>query len=180
MIGPVAGKLHTGRSRNDQVATDTKLWLKDAAKELDSTLAAIIMVCNTKNTPTFLYINFLSEWLSELKRKSKFSCQVIRTFRKLSLLGGVIGFSGKKILFLYVYNFHEKHFNCSHAWALNQDRERLAQLVERTMAKCPLGSGALAGTPLGLDRTKVALALGFKEASENSMHAVADRDFVGI
>lgn len=44
MIGPVAGKLHTGRSRNDQVATDTKLWLKDAIKELDTMLAAIIMV----------------------------------------------------------------------------------------------------------------------------------------
>jgi argininosuccinate lyase len=44
MIGPVAGKLHTGRSRNDQVATDTKLWLRDSITELDSMLAAIIMV----------------------------------------------------------------------------------------------------------------------------------------
>jgi argininosuccinate lyase len=44
MIGPVAGKLHTGRSRNDQVATDTKLWLWDAITELDTMLAAIIMV----------------------------------------------------------------------------------------------------------------------------------------
>ncbi len=41
-IGPVAGKLHTGRSRNDQVATDVRLWLRDRAAELDVTLADLI------------------------------------------------------------------------------------------------------------------------------------------
>lgn len=47
------------------------------------------------------------------------------------------------------------------------------------MRACPLGSGALAGTPFNIDRVKVASSLGFEEPSENSMHAVADRDFVG-
>jgi argininosuccinate lyase len=48
------------------------------------------------------------------------------------------------------------------------------------MRACPLGSGALAGTPFNIDRVKLASNLGFEEPSENSMHAVADRDFVGM
>ena len=48
------------------------------------------------------------------------------------------------------------------------------------MRACPLGSGALAGTRFNIDRVKVALSLGFEGPSENSMHAVADRDFVGM
>lgn len=43
----------------------------------------------------------------------------------------------------------------------------------------PLGSGALAGNPLGIDRTKLALKLEFDSATPNSMHAVGDRDYVG-
>ncbi len=41
-IGPLAGKLHTGRSRNDQVATDVRLWLRDRVAELDAALASLI------------------------------------------------------------------------------------------------------------------------------------------
>src|SRR4051794_13327045 len=40
-IGAVAGKLHTARSRNDQVATDTRLYLRDGAREIDSLLSAL-------------------------------------------------------------------------------------------------------------------------------------------
>jgi argininosuccinate lyase len=47
------------------------------------------------------------------------------------------------------------------------------------MAEMPLGSGALAGTPLSIDRHALARSLGFSGISNNSMHAVADRDFIG-
>lgn len=44
LIGPLGGKLHTGRSRNDQVATDMRLWLLDQVKEIESSLKALIRV----------------------------------------------------------------------------------------------------------------------------------------
>lgn len=44
LIGPLGGKLHTGRSRNDQVATDVRLWLLDEVKEIEASLKALITV----------------------------------------------------------------------------------------------------------------------------------------
>jgi argininosuccinate lyase len=44
LIGPVAGKLHTGRSRNDQVATDMRLWLLDQIEDIRSAVKALIRV----------------------------------------------------------------------------------------------------------------------------------------
>lgn len=44
LIGPAAGKLHTGRSRNDQVATDMRLWLLDEVKKVEESLKALITV----------------------------------------------------------------------------------------------------------------------------------------
>ncbi len=44
LIGPLGGKLHTGRSRNDQVATDMRLWLLDAVHEVDKALSELISV----------------------------------------------------------------------------------------------------------------------------------------
>ena len=58
-----------------------------------------------------------------------------------------------------------------------RDMERLAQLAERVNV-CPLGSGALAGHPFGLDRAALGQALGFAEVSLNSLDATSDRDFV--
>lgn len=83
-----------------------------------------------------------------------------------------------RFTYIFFINFEENYF-FSHAWAVHEDRERLSQIAARTMRACPLGSGALAGTPLNIDRNKVASSLGFEVPSENSMHAVADRDFVG-
>jgi argininosuccinate lyase len=65
----------------------------------------------------------------------------------------------------------------SHFWPLQRDRERLAQARQR-VASLPLGSGALAGVPLEVDRPALADKLGFAEASPNSLDAVSDRDFV--
>ena len=44
LIGPLGGKLHTGRSRNDQVATDVRLWLLDEARITEDALKALILV----------------------------------------------------------------------------------------------------------------------------------------
>jgi argininosuccinate lyase len=69
------------------------------------------------------------------------------------------------------------HWWLSHFWPLQRDIERLAQLLERT-ATLPLGSGALAGTAFPVDRLALAASLGFIQASQNSLDAVSDRDFV--
>jgi argininosuccinate lyase len=62
-------------------------------------------------------------------------------------------------------------------WKFQRDRERLADVARRTSV-LPLGAGALAGHPLGIDRQALAAALGFAAVSPNSMDAVSDRDFV--
>lgn len=70
------------------------------------------------------------------------------------------------------------HWLLSHAWALERDAQRLANVLERVDVM-PLGSGALAGHPFGIDRVALASELGFKGGpSPNSLDAVSDRDFI--
>ncbi|EDX04304.1 GD22377 [Drosophila simulans] len=69
------------------------------------------------------------------------------------------------------------HWLLSHAFALREDGQRLVELRDRANV-LPLGSGALAGNPLGIDRLWLAERLGFSGVTANSMHAVGDRDFV--
>jgi argininosuccinate lyase len=64
----------------------------------------------------------------------------------------------------------------SYVWQFQRDVERLGEVRQRADV-LPLGSGALAGTPLRLDRAALAADLGFARHSENSLDAVADRDF---
>jgi argininosuccinate lyase len=66
----------------------------------------------------------------------------------------------------------------SHAFAFRSDLERFVSLLARSETLCPLGSGALAGHAFGIDRATLAQELGFQSPSPNSMHSVADRDFV--
>ncbi|PYQ50066.1 MAG: argininosuccinate lyase [Acidobacteria bacterium] len=68
------------------------------------------------------------------------------------------------------------HFAAAHAWALARDHERLGD-ARRRVNVLPLGSGALAGTALPLDREALARALGFEAVSESALDAVGDRDF---
>ncbi len=68
------------------------------------------------------------------------------------------------------------HLAGAHAWALVRDRDRLAD-ARRRINVLPLGSGALAGTALPLDRRELARDLGFDNASDNALDAVTDRDF---
>lgn len=141
LIGPVAGKLHTGRSRNDQVATDVRLYILDhlpllrhAVRELQQTLVA-----------------------------------QAEAHPDVALPGYTHGQRAQPVLLA--------HWFLAHFWPLERDLERLEE-VERRVAVCPLGAAALAGTPLPIDREALARALGFARASENSLDAVADRDFI--
>jgi argininosuccinate lyase len=68
------------------------------------------------------------------------------------------------------------HLAAAHAWALVRDFDRL-QDVRRRVNVLPLGSGALAGTALPLDREELARDLGFEAVSPNALDAVTDRDF---
>jgi argininosuccinate lyase len=68
------------------------------------------------------------------------------------------------------------HFAGAHAWALVRDRDRLLE-ARRRVNVSPLGSGALAGTALPIDRSALAAELGFEDVSPNALDAVSDRDF---
>lgn len=69
------------------------------------------------------------------------------------------------------------HLLLSHAQSFLSDLARLRQLLPR-ISVLPLGSAALAGNPYSLDRELLRSELGFQSIGENSMHAVADRDFI--
>ncbi|MFZ5912371.1 MAG: argininosuccinate lyase [Chloroflexota bacterium] len=140
LIGPLAGKLHTGRSRNDQVATDFRLWMLDNLPTLDS---AIIGLQSTLVMLAEKHLSTLMPGYTHLQRAQPVT------------LG---------------------HWLLSHFWALQRDRERLADLRDR-VAVLPLGCGALAGTAFPVDRTALAEALGFDVPAPNSLDAVSDRDF---
>jgi argininosuccinate lyase len=140
-IGPLAGKLHTGRSRNDQVATDVKLWLKKASCEL---LARI------------------TELASVLVDRAADGAAV-----------PMPGYTHSKQAEPVTFG----HWCLAYVEMLLRDRDRLDDAVIRNDS-CPLGSGALSGTPLPIDRQWLAHQLGFARATRNSLDGVADRDFV--
>ena len=141
LIGDVGGKLHTGRSRNDQVATDFRLWSLRAATRLVSDLrhlqAALVEAAERQ-------IDTVMPGYTHMQ-----PAQPITAAQWLT----------------------------SFFWMLERDIDRLDSARART-AVCPLGAGALAGTPLDIDRFALAEQLGFQRPSENSLDAVSDRDFV--
>ena len=141
IVGAVGGKLHTGRSRNDQVATDFRLWSMRAADNLTGELrrlqAALVAVAEDH-------------------------CETV-----------LPGFTHMQP----AQPISAAHWLMSFFWMLERDLHRLRAARER-IAECPLGSGALAGNPFPVDRQQIAADLGFERASENSLDAVSDRDFV--
>ena len=141
LVGPVGGKLHTGRSRNDQVATDFRLWCMGACESISGRL------------------HELQEAL------------VLRAADHLeTLMPGYTHLQPAQPVVL-------AHWLLSYFWMLQRDRDRLA-VARSNAAVLPLGSGALAGTPLAVDRHTMAQELGFTSISQNSLDSVSDRDFV--
>jgi argininosuccinate lyase / amino-acid N-acetyltransferase len=139
-IGPLAGKLHTGRSRNDQVATDLKLWLKKASDDATALVAALTKALAQKA---------LDEAATPMPGYTHLKQAEPVTFG---------------------------HWCLAYAEMLSRDASRIADAKSRG-DECPLGSGALAGTPLPIDRERLAKSLGFARATRNSLDAVSDRDF---
>lgn len=141
LVGDVGGKLHTGRSRNDQVATDFRLWVMQAIDTLTAQVKDVQRAL-VQRASTLIYA--LMPGYTHLQPAQPISAA---------------------------------HWLMSYFWMLARDVERLQQARNRT-AVCPLGAGALAGTPLSIDREDLAWSLGFRSITENSLDAVSDRDFV--
>jgi argininosuccinate lyase len=143
---PAGAKLHTGRSRNDQVALDLRLWLRDETAALQSELRA------------------LQRSLVELGAANA-----------AVIIPGYTHMQRAQPVYL-------AHHLLAYVEMLDRDHARLADCASRANV-CPLGSGALAGSTLPLDRAGVAQGLGFVDAqgrprlTQNSMDAVSDRDF---
>ncbi len=153
LIGPLSGKLHTGRSRNDQVVTDFRLWVLDHLPKLAAAL------------------NDLQSALTERAESDLLS--------PLPVGEG----QGEGFIIMPGYTHLQRaqpillsHWWLSHFWPLQRDKERLSALQER-VAILPLGAGALAGVPFPIDRHALAESLGFDHPSPNSLDAVSDRDF---
>ena len=143
---PAGAKLHTGRSRNDQVALDMRMWLRDEIFELAQE------------------IRLLQHTLVELGEQN--ADLLIPGYTHLQRAQPV----------------YFAHHLLAYVEMLARDRERLKDCFKRVNV-CPLGSGAIAGSTLPLNRELVAQLLGFVDVKErpqltqNSMDAVSDRDF---
>jgi argininosuccinate lyase len=137
----IAGKLHTGRSRNDQVATDMRLWLRDQLLEIEKYVKEFLQVTVSRAEHE---IEIVMPGYTHLQR-----AQPIRW----------------------------SHWMLSHAVGFANDLKRLSEVI-KLVNRSPLGCGALAGNPFGIDREAIAAELGFDGLIYNSMSGVGDRDFV--
>ncbi|HYG99433.1 MAG TPA: argininosuccinate lyase [Terriglobales bacterium] len=140
LIGDTAFKLHTGRSRNEQIATDLRLYTRDKIDELSD-----------------LLLNLISALLDQAHRAG---AATMPAYTHLQRAEPVL-----VAHWLLAY--------CEMFW---RDADRLAD-CRRRMNRCPLGSGAIAGAILPLDRAAMAAELGFDAPTANSMDATSDRDF---
>lgn len=140
-IGEAGAKLHTARSRNDQVALDLRLYVKD---EIEQTSG-------------------------RLKKLQKAFLRLAEKYVDLVMPGYTHLQPAQPVLFA--------HYLLAQVEVFARDSERLADCLQRTDT-LPLGSGALAGSTIALDREFIARELGFACISQNSLDAVSDRDFV--
>ena len=141
LIGDLALKLHTGRSRNEQIATDMRLFVREA---IDQILAG------------------LRAWTEALLALAEESGQqVMPSYTHLQRAEPVL----------------LAHWLLAYVEMLARDRSRFEDARTR-MNFCPLGSGAIAGATLALDRTIASRELGFTAPTDNSMDATSDRDFL--
>jgi argininosuccinate lyase len=142
---PAAAKLHTARSRNDQVATDVRLYLKAACAEIGAHLVAAQRALLT-----------------------------VAEKNRAVLIPGYTHLQRAQPVFL-------AHHLFAYLEMFQRDAERFATVADHANW-CPLGSGAIAGTTLRIDREFTAKLLGFADAAgrprvtQNSMDAVSDRD----
>jgi argininosuccinate lyase len=140
-IGPLGLKLHTGRSRNEQIATDLRLYVR---KQIS------------------LVLNALAAWASALVEQARNAGDsVMPSYTHLQRAEPVL----------------IAHWLLAYLEMILRDADRLHDCTAR-LNFCPLGSGAVAGATLALDRTIAAKELGFAAPTANSIDATSDRDFI--
>jgi len=140
-IGAAADKLHTARSRNDQIALDMKMYCLVEGKKIN------------------LLINDLQKSILDLAKKNK---EVI--------IPAYTHLQPAQVVLL-------AHHFLAYLEMLERDKSRLIDTSKRTNVM-PLGSCALSGTSLGIDRAFVCRELGFDKVTANSIDSISDRDFV--
>ena len=141
LIGDTGKKLHSGRSRNEQIATDLRLFVRECIDQL-----------------LFLMDQLLATLLQR-SEQSQTAIMPAYTHRQRA----------EPVLVA--------HWLLAYFEMFRRDAERLRDCRER-VNQCPLGSGAIAGAPLPLDRNIASRELGFEKPTTNSMDATSDRDFV--
>lgn len=140
-VGSLGRKLHTGRSRNEQIATDLRLYVRERIRDV---------------------VDALANWAGALLEKAKASGDaVMPSYTHLQRAEPVL----------------VAHWLLAYVEMILRDASRLQDCAAR-LNYCPLGSGAVAGATLALDRTIAARELGFEGPTPNSMDATSDRDFV--
>ena len=140
LIGDIGYKLHTGRSRNEQIATDLRLFVRASIDKLQSLLA---------------------NWIEALiDRADEAGDAAMPAYTHLQPAEPVL----------------VAHWLLAYAEMFLRDASRLADCRKRANL-CPLGSGAVAGATLTLDRRGIAKELGFDDVTANSIDATSDRDF---
>jgi len=140
LIGDAGKKLHNGRSRNEQIATDLRLFTRDRIDQLTHLLTSLL------------------ETLLDRAEGSKFA--VMPAYTHLQRAEPVL----------------VAHWLMAYFQMFRRDCERLADCRQR-VNECPLGSGAVSGATLALDRDMVSHQLKFDQPTANSMDATSDRDF---
>jgi argininosuccinate lyase len=140
LIGDAGYKLHSGRSRNEQIATDLRLYVRAAIDQLRNDMAELCMVL--------------------VDRAEQAGDAAMPAYTHLQKAEPVL----------------VAHWLLAHVEMFLRDAERLADCRKR-MNLCPLGSGAVAGATLALDRAFMAENLGFDGPTANSIDATSDRDF---
>ncbi|MBT8202757.1 MAG: argininosuccinate lyase, partial [Acidimicrobiia bacterium] len=140
-VGAAGAKLHTARSRNDQVATATRLYCRAEIDALTDLLAGLQKAL--------------------LERAGAYAGAVMPGYTHLQ--------RGQPVT--------AGHHLLAYIEMLERDKQRLAECRAR-LNVCPLGSGALAGSTIALDRAAAAKELGFDTVTTNSMDAIADRDYI--
>jgi len=140
-IGTAGAKLHTARSRNDQVATDTRLYCRAAIDDLLTLLSGLQSAL--------------------LDRAERYAGTVLPGYTHLQ--------RGQPVTV--------GHHLLAYVEMIARDKERLTDAHKRVNVS-PLGSGALAGSTINLDREAIAAELGFDSVTTNSMDAISDRDYI--
>ena len=140
LIGEVGYKLHSGRSRNEQIATDLRLYVRAAIDQLREEISEL--------TGAFL------------DRAEQAGGAAVPAYTHLQRAEPVL----------------VAHWLLAYVEMFLRDADRLADCRKR-LNVCPLGSGAVAGATLPLDRALMAQKLGFDGPTANSIDATSDRDF---